>query len=154
MPLELLSTLVAVEKRAFLAVDMAMRLLLCGIGESFHLMALNIGATNFVSDSLSSSPDVTDIRTFLPGQGKSPGKELEVISKRDARACRESFKVMASTALLQPSATFQTTQMGMNYGPQRKLQASTAVPLEDEYHPTNSSEGLCHYKFTVVYCCS
>jgi hypothetical protein len=146
MPSELLSPAITVEKRAFLAVDVATKLLARSIQEPFHLKVLNIGAANF--ESTSSSPGVSDIRSFLQGKDKSPDKELKVISKRDARANRESFKTMASDAPLvggpQTATTVQTANLGINLGAADRLQAwdgPSKGHFKDDYHYSSSSEG-------------
>ncbi|CAM6125832.1 unnamed protein product [Calypogeia fissa] len=128
MPLELVSPSMTVEKRAFLLVDVATKLLSRSLQEPFHLVVLNIGATNF--ESASSSPGTSDIRAFLQGKGKSPEKELKVISKRDARASRESFKTMATNA---PSAGHPLQNI-------QTWDALSKAQIQDEDGLSNNSE--------------
>ncbi|CAM6095168.1 unnamed protein product [Calypogeia fissa] len=130
MPLELVSPSMPVEKRAFLLVDVATKLLSRSLQEPFHLVVLNIGATNF--ESASSSPGTSDIRAFLQGKGKSPEKELKVISKRDARASRESFKTMATNAP-SPGNPLQNIQT---------WDVLSKAQIQNEDGLSNNSEGM------------
>ncbi|OAE35561.1 hypothetical protein AXG93_1452s1010 [Marchantia polymorpha subsp. ruderalis] len=141
LPVELLSPSLSKEQRAAVAVEVASRLLLRNLGHSFHLVVLNIGATNFVETS-TSDPAVRDIRSFLQAQGNSPRKELKVTSKNDARARRESFKTMTSALPAGPTGAV----LGLNFSAVADSQKTPDTHIfgsghvGDEYQLSNSSD--------------
>ncbi|KAI5064226.1 hypothetical protein GOP47_0020896 [Adiantum capillus-veneris] len=91
MPLELISTIVSMEKRLETVVEVAMKLLSQSLGrQSFSIVVLNIGATSFTASSNGSFGASHDIRSFLSSPSQTSQKTLrKVVSKREARFNRE-----------------------------------------------------------------
>lgn len=91
MPMELLSTSVPLDQRQEIVVELANKLLLHALGgQSFALVVINIGATNFTSTLNGSGVSAShDIRSFLNSSLKLSKQKVQVVSKCEARLRRE-----------------------------------------------------------------